>query len=384
MFTPTNPRILICRLSHIGDCILTLPMVREIKREYPSAFIGWAVEAPSHQLLELHPEIDQLIMVPKGWIKQPSQWARLSGKLRAFNFDVSIDPQGITKSAMLGWISGAKQRIGIQGKWGRELSSRLNNDLVLTQTSHLVDRSLELTQRLGTSRGDVDFGLPVCGAAEITVQKFLDQLLPSDHFAVINPGASWASKRWELDRFAGVANYIWDRYQIPSIVTWAGDEELAMAEKIHQLAPAATRIAPQTSLREFAALAHKAKFFIGCDTGPMHIASAMGCRCVGLYGPTRPEESGAYGKHHFAVQKWYQAGSSRQRRTAENVAMRDIQVADVIPAIDSLLCSGGSTKEGLLPHVDVTGQQKTVSNFPITMEAYGDPTSGSTVVAVHQ
>jgi len=337
MSHPQNMRILVTRLSHIGDCILTLPMVREIKKEFPASFIAWGVERPANQLLELHPDIDQIIQIPKGWMGRPSNWLALYRQLRQFQFDVAIDPQGITKSALLAWLSGARQRIGIRGRWGRELSPFLNNDLVATQTTHLVDRSLELVQRLGVTHGEADFGLPACGEASEAMDQFLVQSKLFSRFAIINPGASWPSKRWETTRFAEVARDLWERYQIPSLITWAGEQERQMAEIIHRDAPESASIAPPTSLREFAALAQRAEFFMGCDTGPLHIAAAMGCRCVGLYGTTLPEESGAYGKQHVAIQKWHQAGSCKERRSAPNLAMQAIQVADVMAGVDTLL-----------------------------------------------
>jgi heptosyltransferase-1 len=260
-------RILITRLSHIGDCILTLPLVSAIKRKYPAAVVVWAVESPTQQLLGLHPGIDEIVVVPKGWLKSPASWRSLSKKLKSFKIDTVIDPQGLTKSAMLGRISGAKKRIGIRGQWGRELSPWLNNCLVESVHPHIVDRSLALLSELGienlglrratekkppnfreveapampcsTARlNEVRFELPVCPEAKRSVDAFLHQKgfvpasaplsqswQPTQSFAVINPGGSWASKRWETDRFATVASGLFQQHGILSVVTWAGNED---------------------------------------------------------------------------------------------------------------------------------------------------------------
>ncbi len=349
-----SPRILITRLSHIGDCILTLPMLCALRRKLPDAYIAWAVEAPTQQLLKLHPDIDELIIVPKQWAKKPKCWNELFGKLRTPKFDYTIDPQGITKSAALARISRAKTRIGIRGRWGRELSPYLNNCLINTEAPHIVDRSLELLQPFGVSttskRPLVEFRLPVCSKAQQTTVQFLKQHFSSktnssgspEKFAVINPGASWKSKRWETDRYATVASHLLKRHRIRSVVTWAGDEEKAMAERICSLNPEAAIMADKTSLAELAAICKEAHFFIGCDTGPLHIAAAMGTACVGLYGTTLPEDSGAYnqphiGQQHIAVQKWHQSGSCRKRRRASNDAMRDIMAKDVRASCDQML-----------------------------------------------
>ena len=332
-----SPRILITRLSHIGDCVLTLPVLVALRRKFPNAFIAWAVEKPTNQLLELHPDLDQIILIPKGWMGKPNQWPDLRQRLRDHRFDISIDPQGITKSAMLAWMSGAKRRIGLHGRWGRELSSWLNNELIQTQSPHVVDRSLEMLSTLAISDLSVDYRLSVDSASQQQVHSFLEAHQVSRPFVVINPGASWASKRWDNDSFAAVVRYLASRHNIQSVVTWAGDEERGMAQAIVHCKDECGIVAPRTSLREYAALCDYAACFIGCDTGPMHIAAAMGTPCIGLYGTTLPTESGAYGPQNIAVQKWHQDGSCRERRRAENAAMMDIKPEDVFAACDQML-----------------------------------------------
>jgi lipopolysaccharide heptosyltransferase I len=332
-------RVLIARLSHIGDCVLTLPMLTALRRAMPSAFIAWAVEAPSHQLLSLHRDIDELVLIPRGWMTSPRKWRSIRNELKRHRFDIAIDPQGITKSAVLGWLSGAKRRIGVTGRWGRELSVYLNNEKIEPIREHVCDRSLELLGLLGIQEREAVFNLPVCSDSLAKMKQFVQSRCSSQRFALVNPGASWPSKRWETERFAAVAQYLDETHTLKSIVTWAGQEEQDMARTIVSVAPKAAIMAPKTSLRELAALSCLSEFFVGCDTGPLHIAAAMGCRCLGLYGTTRPTESGAYGLQHIAVQKWFQSGTSRERRGADNQAMRDIQVDDVCRAVDKMIHS---------------------------------------------
>ena len=159
-----SPTILITRLSHIGDCVLTLPMLDRIKQIYPDSKIVWAVESPTQQLLSLVPEIDHIVKVPKSWMGNWKHWRSLRKEFRSHKIDIAIDPQGITKSAALGWISGASKRIGIRGRWGRELSTWLNNQLIETESSHVVDRSVELVAGLSDQTNQNDFqqlSLPV-------------------------------------------------------------------------------------------------------------------------------------------------------------------------------------------------------------------------------
>ena len=339
-----SPRILISRLSHIGDCILTLPMLSALRRAYPDAFIAWAVEKPSNQLIGDHPDLDEVILIPKSWMSRPANWWKLSKELRERQFDIAIDPQGITKSAFLSYLSRAKTRIGIRGKWGRELAPFLNNQLVNQAQSHLVDRSLELLKPFGISESRVDFRMQVDAQAAGEMQGFLTKNLFADRFVVINPGASWASKRWENERFGDLANWLYENHDLPTLVTWAGPEEHAMAVKVQGIAPSAVTLAPKTNLKELAAILSMSQFLIGCDTGPMHMATAVGTPCVGLYGPTLPEESGAYGNFNQHVQKWHQEGSCRERRGAQNLAMRDISVGDVQRACERMIEDLGVTE----------------------------------------
>lgn len=335
-----SPRILITRLSAIGDCVLTLPVLAAIRKQFPNAFIAWAVESPSNQLLKLHPDLDELILIPKGWAGKPKCWFELSRKLKSYDFDAAIDPQGISKSALLGWLSGASKRIGIRGRWGRELSPFLNNRLVETKSLHVVERSMELLTELGIPNRDfrnLQTGLPVCPESLKTIETHLSSIQINKPFVLLNPGGSWASKRWEMDRFGSVASYLKRHHDLTSVIVWAGDKEQEMAQAIHNFDTKASIIAPKTSLTELAALTTKALFFFGSDTGPLHIASVMGTPCIGLYGTTRPEESGAYGQQHIAIQKWYQSGSCRKRRNADNDAMRDILASDVFSACDQLI-----------------------------------------------
>ena len=355
-----SPRILITRLSAIGDCVLTLPMLTELRKANPSALIVWAVEKPTHDLIGLHPAINELVVVPKSWMGKRSNWVEFKKKLRSFKFDIAIDPQGITKSAALGWLSGAKRRIGLRGKWGRELSGWFNNELIDTKSPHIVRRSVELAEHLGSVNGDsrangesrancdsstadwIDYDnlkseLPVCRSASETIDNWVYQNGISRRFAVINPGGAWASKRWEMDRWGAVASYLKHHHEMTTVIVWAGDEERKMAESIRDFDETASIIACKTNLRELAALASKATFFMGGDTGPLHIASAMGTPCIGLYGTTNAIESGAYGSHHLEIQKWFQSGSCRKRRNGDNDAMRDIFAADVFEACGQML-----------------------------------------------
>ena len=330
-----SPRILITRLSHIGDCILTLPLLCAIRRRYPAAYIAWATENPSDQLLGNHPDLDKLLTIPRGWLRSLSSIFRLRSELRAHAFDIVFDPQSLTKSATLGWMSGARLRIGMARPFGREAAPWLNSRLIKITSTHLVDRSLELLRGIEQSDARVEFRLPIDRAALDYVKSNLP-FAASTAFIAINPGGSWRSKQWELDRFAAVAKFARDRLQLKTLVTWAGEQEREMADCICSLSQGSAVAAPPTNLRQLAALLSLSQMYLGGDTGPMHIAAALNTPCVALFGPTRSVDSGPYGPGHVDLQAWYQSGSCRERRRAENLAMRDIGVDDVCAAVEKI------------------------------------------------
>ncbi len=336
------PRILICRLSHIGDCILTLPMLHALRRRWPTAWIAWAMERPTPDLLDIHPEIDEIITVPKGWLKRPRTILHLRHELKKRRFDIVVDPQSICKSSMLGWLSAARVRVGFGGQHARELSHWFNNRLVEVSSDHLADRSLELLNGLDITVDKPQFNLPVSESARAFAADFLCTAgLAERNWIVINPGASWASKRWETDRFAEVAARLLDQFDTPSVVTWAGDTEAAMSADIVRLSRGAACLAPRTSLPQLAALLARSSLFVGCDTGPLHLAASVGTTCVGLYGPTRPQDSGAWGPQHYALQNRYHSGTCRERRNAGNQAMQTIAVDEVVEACGRAMAARG-------------------------------------------
>lgn len=329
----TAPRILISRMSAIGDCILTLPVACAIRQHIPDAFIGWVVEKKAAPMVRGHLVIDSVIELHRGWFTSRKGIQQAKHTLREHEFDVSIDCQGLTKSALAGYLSGAKNRIGFAGKHGGEVSRLLNNNRVTPVFSHVVDRSLELLIPLEIHSPQVNWKLPLSKTARSWARRWR-RTISAPKLAVINPGATWRSKLWETDRFAAVAKSAADRHGYHSVVVWGTFEERLMAEEIVKLSGGSASLAPNTDLDHLGALIETAHLFISGDTGPLHIAVAVGTDTIGLYGATRPGDSGPYG--HTAIQNEYESGSRKQRRRASNNAMRQIHVSDVQDAIDRI------------------------------------------------
>jgi lipopolysaccharide heptosyltransferase I len=340
---PRSPRILIVRLSAIGDVVLTMPVLNALRDHFPRAFLAWAVEERAAPLLRGHRALDELIVLPRRFLKSPPWVWELYRRLRALRFDVAIDVQGLTKSAVVARLSAARRRIGLGGRWGRELSPWLNSELVYPTRQHVIERMLELLRPLGIEQPGVRFDVPLQEAEIAAAVRWVRQLGLEGGFAVINPGAGSPSRLWPLDRYAAVARHLGVKWALPSVVVWAGAAERSDAERIAGESAGHARVAPPTSLRELAALARLARVFVSSDTGPLHLAEAVGTPCVGLHGPWPAEETGPYGPQHIAVQKAVFAGtSSRERRRAPSSLMEAIDVASVCEACDAVLSRRGA------------------------------------------
>jgi ADP-heptose:LPS heptosyltransferase len=332
-----SPRILITRLSHIGDCILTLPVLNTLRAYFPAAFLTWVVERPADELLWGHEALDRLIVLERGWLKSPRRVFELRRKLRSLGVQIAVDPQSLTKSAVAAWLSGAPRRLGFARGVGRELGPVLNNELVAPRATHVVDRSIELLGALGVGASHLEFRVPEDPVARAKVERYLGETALGNHFAVLNPGAGWSSRRWPPEHYGAVARHLGQVHSLPSLVSWAGDQEREWANQIAASSEGHARVAQPTSLAELASLLARAQLFVGSDTGPMHLAAAMGTPCVALHGTTKPSDSGPYGPRHIALQAYYQGGTSRQRRRAHNEAMRAITPDAVAAACTQIL-----------------------------------------------
>jgi lipopolysaccharide heptosyltransferase I len=345
-----SPRILLVRLSAIGDLIHAMPVAVAIRRHYPAAYLAWAVEERAAPLLEGHPAIDERIVLPRGWLRSPGKVLSLRRQLKSHKFDTAIDAQGLTKSAAVSWLSGAPRRIGMDGRWGRELSRWLNNTLVATDDLHAIERGLQLLAPLDISSPAVEFQLTESAADGRVAEETIHRLGLGRDFVLLISGAGWPSKLWPVERYAAVAEYLGRKLILPTLLVWGNDAERSRAERIAAASAGHAVLSPRVTLKELAALARRARFAIGSDTGPLHLAAAVGTRCIGLYGPWPADKHGPYGPHHINLQKMCMDGTTSKRRHAPAIYMEAIGVATVCAACDRMtaLTSKEIVCEGLL------------------------------------
>lgn len=297
-------RLLVLRLSALGDVIHTLPAVVALK---DAAEITWVVEAPYQELVETVGGVRTIPVRMKNWTRSPAAAVQAIEAMRSV--DTSVDFQGLIKSAVLGWLSGARLRYGFDRHAIREKPALLftNRRVKVDTAKHVIEQNLELAEAVRRQAG-----LGAVAPAGILAWDAFGLPVPGTEGAVVLlPGAGKANKLWPVERFRELARRIGGDV----LVVW-GPGERELAEGI------GARMAPPTNLRELAGILARAKVVIGADTGPLHLAAALGTRVIGLFGPTDPRRNGPYGQLSRCVDRFASAKS-----------MDSISVEDVMQTV---------------------------------------------------
>ncbi len=334
------PRILIVRLSAIGDTIHSLPLAAALRQAFPDAHIGWLVEKPSAALIENNPLLDWHHVLPKGWLKSLSRVRALRGTLRAERFDIAFDIQGLTKSAVAARLSGAGTRIGFTRGEARELAPLLDNRLVKPQGRHAVDMALSLLRGLGLSGPErAEFVFPPPGDGDIAaVNQVTDADGYRDGFVLMGPWGSFAAKLWPLDRFRDVAVRLRAETGLRSLMLGHGEAERKRVRDLAATAPDALAPAPDVSLTGVVELARRARLFVGCDSFPMHAAAAVGCPTLGIFAVTDPARLGPYGPTGRSIYaSLVLPKSTRERRRLDDSIIKRLAVEPVALACLEML-----------------------------------------------
>lgn len=309
-------RILVLRLSALGDIIHTMPAVIALRNGLTAegGEIRWVVEAPYAELVQIVAEVTPVAVQMKAWGRSPLRSREQIGEaLRAMRgARVAVDFQGLIKSAVLARLSGAPIRYGFDRQAIRETPATLftNRHISVDRTRHVVEWNMELAGAIIPTTShppSVDFKPFACDSRN-RLEHYRDSI-------VLLPGAGRSEKQWPAERFRELVR----SHQGRTLVVW-GPGERSLAESI------GGRIAPETNLRELAFLLQHAKIVVGGDTGPLHLAAALGTLVVGLYGPTDPRRNGPYGQIASCIDEFSRTKS-----------MRAIGVDEVMKKIDEVL-----------------------------------------------
>jgi heptosyltransferase I len=339
-------RFLIVRLGALGDVVHAIPVAAALRRAHPQAKIDWLVSAKHREILDLVPAIDRRLVINDrdGAVGGTSLWGAI-GELRRARYDVVFDLQGLIKSAILARLSGAPRILGFSSSYSREALARIFYTESFDpgrgglydprETRHVVAINLGLLSLVGIAPAAPEFPLePITSSV---AQWALEQT--HGRYVLLNPGAAWPNKRWPPARLAAVANQLRERHGLQSVVLWGpGEEDLARAVVAEALD--AALLSPKTTIADLVALARGAALMVSGDTGPTHIATAVGTPLVGIYGPTRPARNGPMAPDDVTVSRDGVCQCHHLRRCKlDRMCLLDIEVAEVMDAVERRLAA---------------------------------------------
>jgi ADP-heptose:LPS heptosyltransferase len=329
-------KILIVRLSALGDIVHALPVLAAINKAMPAAQVDWLVEESYASILSFAPGLHRRIIVrAKRTFDTPD--AISFGGLRGYHaaakylwnqdYDVALDLQGLIKSAAWARISFANRVVGFDEPNLREPQAAfLYSETVTAHVGpsggqavrpsggqavrpsggqavsepHVIWKNLSILQALKIQPDEIE--VPLAPQASDATIAAIAAAGGARGFIVLNPGAAWPNKRWPAERFGALAAALRDRVGLPSLITW-GPSERELAETVASASTGAASLALPTSVSDLAVLMREAALVVSGDTGPLHIAAAMGTPLVGLYGPTWPERNGPWDPNDVVISR---------------------------------------------------------------------------------
>jgi heptosyltransferase-1 len=346
-----SERVLIVRTSAMGDVIHALPAVAAIRDALPETEIGWVIEERWVELLcspsvslsgprsEGRPLVDQIQVInTKAWRRSmisPDTWRQIVGSshdLRGPHYAAAIDFQGSLRSAFIARLSGAKTIYGFANP--REKGAQMfYNQRVAPTEAHVVEQNISLAEAFsGKPLSFREAQLPRDSGAERECERYLSQS-KIQKFAFLNPGAGWGAKQWPTERYGLVAKILAEE-NLKCFINYGPGEEL-LAEKC-ALASGGKATAIQLSLTKLIAFLHRAKLFIGGDTGPTHLAAALNVPVVALFGPTDPARNGPFGASKIVLRS-SASETSHKRRAQPDQGLLAITVEEVCAAARTLM-----------------------------------------------
>ena len=321
----------------MGDIIHSLPVLATLKENFPEWEIDWLIEKRWRELLEGNRYLSRIVEVDTlKWRKHPLSpdiWNSLRetvATLKDRRYDCAMDLQGAVKSAVACAFAGASEVIGFEKPWLKEPACAvLYTRRVSAAAVHVVDANLALASALGATSTVIQFPLPEGDTSSLPPE------LPQDGLAVLNPGAGWRSKCWPPENYAVLSDALQEEFSLPVVLN-VGPGEESLAREVQN----ACRLAnPQLyfgNLTGLIGLLRRSRLMVGPDTGPLHLAAALGVPTVGLYGPTDPGRNGPYGRRYKSIRP-QDAQTSYQHSQAEVSSMRRIRPEEVLKAIREIL-----------------------------------------------
>jgi heptosyltransferase-1 len=339
-------RILIVRMSALGDIVHALPVLAAIREAHSAVEVDWLADRKYAGVLAHVDGITQVVVGRPGLSKAVVT-------MRAREYDVAIDLQGLLKSAAMARLSGAERIIGFDERALRERAAAwfYSETVAVTPGAHVIQKNLSVMPLLGVAAPCAirfPFVMPAASVADGVMQAAASRGYRG--VALINPGAGWPNKRWPADRLGAVARHVAQHHRLAPVVLW-GDGEAPLADAVVAHSSGAAVRAPQTTLGDLLALSAQASVIVSGDTGPLHIAAAIGTPIVGVYGPTWPERNGPWRAEDVVVSRAAVCECHHKRQCVRDLpeprggdagaprrmCLDDISIQEVCDAVDRRL-----------------------------------------------
>ncbi|MDE0043195.1 MAG: lipopolysaccharide heptosyltransferase II [Candidatus Poribacteria bacterium] len=322
----------------IGDMILLTPALRALKRAYPRSYLTLLIRPLVANLMESCPYLDEVIVDTKGTgIDRVQSLFQLVHRIRRRRFDLAVvlHPTSF-RNALIPFLAGVPFRIGSSvGGRGILLSHTCADDTTL----HEVDRYLRVLQLININESATGLEFWDTDADRRAVDQILSDcnVLPEDRIIGINLGTTWGTKSWALDRFADAIAGIQDRFE-GAVVLTGSSSEVKLGEALQKLVKAnVINLIGKTTILQLGALIERCDLYLTCDSGPMHIAAAVGTPTIALFGPTNPLRHRPYGDGHHVIEKDVSCRPCYKRKCmrkdAPNLCMTEVQATDVVERI---------------------------------------------------
>lgn len=334
--------LLIVKLSSIGDVIQSLPVAAALRRRFPSAHVAWAVKPGAADAVIGNPNLSETLVL--GGCHADGATVRsippltapiaLARAMRSHGFDVAVDMQGLLKSALVAYLSGAPVRVGFANR--QEGAFLLNNWAVVPDRRdvHAVESYLGFADAFNAPAYPLDFTIAASEADREAVDRLLAGM--SDVAALV-PGARWLSKRWPPGRFGAVADALAAEYGVTSIIVGARSDAPLAAEIAASASTPVADLTGKTTLKQLAELFRRCRAVVSNETGPMYIASAVGAPTVAIFGPTNSSRLGPYGEGHAKVASGLSCRPCRRRSCQPLKCMEAVSIEQVLAAAREII-----------------------------------------------
>lgn len=327
--------VLVIKLRAIGDVLLSTIVTKNLRTAFPHARIDFLTERPNRDVLIGNKFIDEIVVFDRS----PLNSLKTLVDLRRRDYDLVIDLFGNPRSAMMAVASGAEYRVGYAFR-GRRYAY---NILVQPRgdSVHNTEFNLDALSSIGVEISDRRIYFPLSLESERFAERFLEEhQLNGQVIIALNPAGGWYTKRWRLERFAELADRMIEKFDTKVVLIW-GPGEYQDVQELKSSMRREAIIPPATNLKELGGLLKKCAVLVTNDSGPMHIAAAVGTPVVAIFGPTSPKLQGPYGVHHVIVrnEKLDCLECNLTKCPIGNVCMTELTVDEVMRGVERMLAS---------------------------------------------